>query len=44
MGRTRDPDTVVIDHVLITISPELFATIGAGVCDGGIRGGTESSF
>ena len=44
MGRTRDHDTVVIDHVLITISPELFATVGAGVCDGGIRGGTEVSF
>lgn len=40
MGRTRDHDTVVIDHVLITISPELFATVGAGA----IRGGTGVSF
>lgn len=34
MGRTRDHDTVVIDQVLITISPELLATVGAGAIRG----------
>ena len=40
MGRTKDPDIVVMDPVLTTISPELFATVGARA----ILGIGETSF